>query len=259
MKISILQLRITVGDRDGNEESLYLMMEEAAKDRPDVVLLPELWDIGFFPRPLKDFADPGGERAKSFLSALARRYGVAIVGGSVARAESDGVHNTSFVFDKSGSLVASYDKTHLFSPAHEGKYFRAGDDISVFSLCGVKCGIVICYDLRFPEATRRLALAGCAVLFLPAEWPLSRLDHWRVLTRARAIENQIFVAACNGSGAFAKGMPLAGHSAIIDPWGIRLKEAGEGGEIITASCDLDARTHSKSFMDVFGDRRPDLY
>ena len=134
-----------------------------------------------------------------------------------------------------------------------------GDTITAFSLDGVKCGLIICYDLRFPECSRCLALEGMEVLFLPAAWPTVRLAHWQLLTSARAVENQVFVAAANGSGTFANGIELGGHSALIDPWGKRLAEAGKGEEILAADFDLAERANIKASMDVLADRRPELY
>lgn len=259
MKITILQLPIAIGGREENMASLRRMAAAAMEQRPDVLLLPELWDIGFFPRPLAQYTDAAGEAAQAALSALAKEYAVNIVGGSVAAAYEGRVANRCFVYDREGQRIASYDKTHLFSPAGEGKSFAAGENLATFSLDGVKCGVIICYDLRFPELTRKLAQEGISVLFLPAQWPTVREMHWRALTRARAIENQIFVAAANASGTFANGMPLAGRSAILDPWGERLAEAAAAEAIITADCDMAMVAEIRRTMDVFADRRPDLY
>ncbi len=259
MRVSALQLPIVIGDRKKNAKTLRRMMAEAMEAKPDAVVLPELWDIGFFPRPLADFTDAEGGAARALLSGLAAEYGVNVVGGSVAAACGDAVHNRCFVFDRSGALVASYDKTHLFSPAKEERHFTKGQALASFSLDGVPCAVIICYDLRFPELSRRLALGGAAVLFVPAAWPTARLAHWRLLAEARAVENQMFVAAVNGSGAFANGMPLAGHSLLLDPWGERLAEAGAEGGVISADFDLGVREKIKRTMDVFHDRRAELY
>ncbi|MGP1366670.1 MAG: carbon-nitrogen family hydrolase [Schwartzia sp. (in: firmicutes)] len=259
MKISILQMPVVIGGRAENIASLRRMMEKASKEEPDVVLLPELWDIGFLPWPMKRYGDPEGEMAKAALRDLAMAYGVNIVGGSVAAAATDRVANRCFVYDRGGTLVASYDKTHLFSAGGEGRVFAPGAQATTFLLDGVRCAVIICYDLRFPELVRRLAEENISVLFLPAQWPTVREMHWRVLTQARAIENQIFVAAANGSGAFANGLPLAGRSVILDPWGERLAEAQTGEAILTADCDMAVREKIRREIDVFADRRPELY
>ncbi|MBQ8698785.1 MAG: carbon-nitrogen family hydrolase [Schwartzia sp.] len=259
MKISVLQMPVAIGAREDNEATLRRMMDAAMGDAPDVVVLPELWDIGFFPRPLEAYLDEGGARSRALLSSLAREHGVNLVGGSVAVREAGVAENRCYVFDRSGAPVASYDKSHLFSPAKEDRFFRKGDHIAVFSLDGATCGAMICYDLRFPELCRRLALEGAAIVFLPAAWPAARIEHWRVLSRARAIENQIFFVPVNGSGAFSNGMPLGGRYAIIDPWGERMAVDGDGEAILAAEIDLAARVEIKRTFEEFHDRRPELY
>lgn len=259
MKVSVLQMPVAIGAREVNMAALRRMTEDAMTDAPDVVVLPELWDIGFFPRPLEKYVDEDGVKAKTLLSLLAKEYHVNFVGGSVAVRESDYIANRCYVFDRNGNLVAAYDKTHLFSPAKEEKFFRKGDHRAVFFLDGVKCAVAVCYDLRFPELFRRYALEDAAVIFLPSAWPTARIAHWRTLSQARAVENQVFFVAVNGSGAFANGMPLGGHSAIIDPWGERLAEAEEGEAILSAGIDLSVRDEIKRTIDVFHDRREELY
>lgn len=259
MKISILQLPVVIGDRAANQNTLRTMFAEAMEEKPDVVLLPELWDIGFYPRPLADYTDKGAESAKAVLSELAKKYHVNVIGGSVAAELGSAVENICCVFNRDGVCIADYSKSHLFSPAKENKSFRAGDKVTTFELDGVRCGVIICYDLRFPELTRKLALKDIEILFIPSAWPTVRLAHWHLLTQARAVENQFFVAAANGSGAFANGMPLAGHSALIDPWGEVLAEADDKGAVITADFDLTVKEKIRSTINVFADRRPELY
>ena len=259
MKISVLQLPVVIGDRAQNQQTLRSMFAQAMEEKPDVVLMPELWDIGFYQRPLEDYTDEGAASAKAVLSKLAKIYRVNIVGGSVAAQLGDAVENICCIFDREGNCIADYSKSHLFSPAREHDSFRAGSQVTTFTLDGVRCGVIICYDLRFPELARRLALSDIDILFIPAAWPTVRLAHWRLLTQARAVENQFFVAAANGSGSFANGMPLAGHSALIDPWGEILAEADEKPSILTADFDLSVKEKIRSTINVFADRRPDLY
>ena len=128
-----------------------------------------------------------------------------------------------------------------------------------YTIDGIKCATLLCYDIRFPELVRRLALENISVLFLPAAWPIERLMHWQTLTRARAIENQIFVAAANGSGTFEETFQLAGNSCIIDPWGELLARAGEEETILHANLKTAIRSQIRESMDIFADRRPELY
>lgn len=259
MKVAVLQMQVALGQPAENIASLRRLAEKAMKDKPDVLLLPELWHIGFYPRPVTDFADKNGEESRKLLAELAQKYQVNIVGGTVASLRDDQVFNTCYVLDRQGQLVTSYDKAHLFSPSREHEDFTPGDSLVTFTLEGVKCGILICYDVRFPEAARKLALEGIQVLFIPSAWPLKRLMHWQTLIRARAIENQLFTAACNAAGTDGSNQQLAGHSALIDPWGEIIAEAGEGEEILLGELQLSIQQSIKESINVFADRRPELY
>lgn len=258
MKISLLQMHIALGDVEKNRAHLKTLVETAMQDQPDVLALPEMWSTGFYPKPLVDFADEEGRQTRQLLSALARAHRVNIVGGSVATRLADGFHNTCYVFDREGTLVSSYDKMHLFSPAREEQVFRGGTRLSTFALDGVKCGVVICYDLRFCELIRTLALQKIDLLFVPAAWPVERRMHWQVLNRARAIENQFFVAAVNGAGQF-RNFRLAGYSALYDPWGDALAEASDTEEILSTTLDFSALEDIRSHINVFNDRKPECY
>ena len=161
------------------------------------------------------------------------------------------IYNTSYVFNRSGNLVTTYDKVHLFSPSGEAKDFTAGNKAVTFMLDGIKCGLAICYDLRFPEFIRKLALEEISVLFIPAAWPIERILHWDTLVRARAIENQMFV-----------DFHLGGSSAIIDPWGEILAQASTNkleGEAIQANLRIAIQYKIHETIDVFKDRRPEVY
>lgn len=259
MKVAVLQMQVTLGAPEKNTAALYRLAAQAMKARPDVLLLPELWRLGFYPKPVLSYADADGQETRQALAAIAQKYQVNVVGGTVANAIGDKVFNTSYIFDRNGRMLATYHKTHLFSPSGEHEDFTAGDNLVTFTLDGVKCGILVCYDIRFPEAARKLALEDTQVLFLPAAWPLKRLIHWQTLIRARAIENQVFVVACNEAGIDGSEEQLAGHSAIIDPWGEILAEAGEDEEILQGNLRLPIQAQIKETIDIFGDRRPELY
>ena len=259
MKVAILQMAVALGEPQKNIASLYRMAEAAMEDRPDILLLPELWPVGFYPQPILDYADADGRQMRDILSKLAASYQVNIVGGTVANAIGKQVFNTCYVFDRTGQLAATYHKTHLFTPSGEADDFEPGNSLVTVTLDGVKCGIAVCYDIRFPEFTRQLVLADISVLFLPAAWPQARLFHWQTLIRARAIENQIFVVACNEAGLGPHDTMLAGHSAIIDPWGEILAEAGEEECILQGNLRPAIRTQIKETMDVLADRRETLY
>lgn len=259
MKISVIQMEVAVGNIEANISQLKTQLQQfSPNDMPDVVVLPELWTTGFYPTPISDYADENGDHIQNTLSALAKQYRLNIVGGTVITKKNSAIYNTCHCFNREGVLSAVYSKTHLFSPMGENEHFTPGNDITVFSIDGIKCGIAVCYDLRFPEWIRKLAMADISILFLPAAWPKRRLAHWKILSQARAIENQMFVVTANCAGR-QPTMKCAGHSAIIDPWGEPLAEAGEEPTVLTAELNLDVQREIREKLNVFADRRPELY
>ena len=168
MKISILQMPVAFARPDDNIKTLRRMVAEAMRAEPDVLVLPELWRLGFYPQPIAVHADLDGQQSRAVLAELARKNGVNIVGGTVANRREGKVYNTCYIFDRTGTEVASYDKAHLFTPSGERKDFAAGDNAVTFRLDGVLCAVAVCYDMRFPEFIRKLALEDISVLFLPA-------------------------------------------------------------------------------------------
>lgn len=248
-----------LGAPEENFKRAEKLIEQAALDDCDVIVLPETWNTGFFPKEnLADLADKDGQAVQSRIGALAAKYRVNIVAGSVANRRGSDVFNSAYVFDRAGKTVAVYDKTHLFTPMGEDNYFKKGDHLSPFTLDGVRCGIIICYDVRFPELTRSYAVEGMDVLFVVSQWPRVRIPHLLALTRARAIENQAFVVCCNSCGS-AGDTVYGGNSSVHDPWGETLGQAGGDEEILRADCDLTILQNIRETINVFRDRRPELY
>lgn len=155
-------------------------------------------------------------------------------------------------------MVARYDKVHRFRLMNEEKYFSSGEKAVTFDLDGIKCGIVICYDIRFPEFIRKIALQGAQILFVPAQWPRPREMHWRLLNIVRAIENQFFVVGANRVGREGKA-EFPGGSIVVDPWGEVLLETGETEGVFEAVIDLSLVEQVRRRIPVFEDRRPDVY
>ena len=258
MRVSVIQMNIVLGDPEVNREQASKLIQKAAEDKPDVIVLPEMWNTAYSLDILERVADRDGQPSGDLISALSRETGINVVAGSVSDLREGKAYNTAYVFDRLGRRVADYSKVHLFRLMDEEKYLAPGDKPSTFELDGVRCGLIICYDLRFPELTRTLALDGARILFVPAEWPQPRLSHWRILNQARAIENQMFVVSCNRVGA--KGDTIFfGHSMIIDPWGEIVSEGGEDGAIISAELDLDLVEKARARIPVFSDRAPGVY
>jgi predicted amidohydrolase len=258
--LALLQMDIAIGEPEANFAKLERMLLEAvsASPKPDVIMFPEMWNTGYALDRIHELADVNGEKTVAFLSAFSRKYGVFIVGGSIAEKKGGDVRNTVYVFDREGNKIADYSKIHLFRLMDEEKFLASGDRIGSVQLGDVPSGVMICYDIRFPELARKLALGGAKVLFVPAEWPKPRLHHWRTLLMARAIENQMFVVSCNRVGVSGT-TDFFGHSMVIDPWGEVIAEGGETENIIRAAINMEDVDRVRRTIPVFEDRRPSLY
>jgi predicted amidohydrolase len=259
-QVSLLQMDIALGEPDRNFEKLSVMLEQAilAVPKPDVIVFPEMWNTGYALEQIQQLADEDGERTKQFISAFCLKHRVHIIAGSIAEKKADEVRNTVYVFNRAGELTSQYSKMHLFRLMDEEKFLASGDTIGKAEIDSIPAGIMICYDIRFPELARTLALDGAKILFVPAEWPHPRLHHWRTLLMARAIENQMFVVSCNRVG-ISGSTRFCGHSLIIDPWGEIIAEGGEQEELISAAIDLAEVNKVRSRIPIFEDRRPELY
>ncbi|WP_042162333.1 carbon-nitrogen family hydrolase [Paenibacillus gorillae] len=260
LRIALLQMHIEVGQPEANFAKLSRMLEEAVAGpgKPDVIVFPEMWNTGYALTEINELADPEGERTKAYISAFSLKHGVYVVAGSIAEQKADGVYNTIFAFDREGREIGDYSKIHLFRLMEEEKYLAAGDKLGQLQIEGHQAGMMICYDIRFPELSRKLALEGAKLLFVPAEWPHPRLHHWRTLLTARAIENQMYVIACNRTGTSGE-TSFFGHSMVLDPWGETIVEGGEEEAILYADIDLSLVDSVRAKIPVFEDRRPKLY
>ena len=259
MKVSILQMEVKIGDIEANmravEEGVAVVVREQA---PDVVVLPELWNTGYVPKVAAELAKGQRERLCPWMAELAMRHNITLVGGSIANELHGRVYNTSFVFDAEGVILAEYNKVHLFSPANEHHLFDGGDLLPTFYIGGRRAAVITCYDIRFPEFTRMAALKGIEVLFVVAAWPYPRQDHWDILLKARAIENQIFIVAANTVGTAGK-VTMCGRSVVLDPWGLPLAMAGDEETVLTAELPFMLRDSAKGKINVMADRKPHVY
>lgn len=257
MKIALVQMRITAGDVAANRARGLALAAEAAASA-DVVVLPEIWTTGYALRQVDELAEDEGGPTLAGVREIAARHGVTIVAGSLPLRHGGRVCNKSVVVGPAGETVADYAKLHLFSMMGEERFFAAGDRRCVFDLGGLRAGLAICYELRFPELFRALTMDGAQVIFLPAEWPAARLEHWLTLTRARAIENQVYLAAVNCVGEH-RGSPFCGNSLVLGPGGEIVARGGAEEAIIYGEIDPAAVSGVREGMKVWQDRRPEVY
>ncbi len=238
MRASLLQVAV---NEDEPVESRRRRVAALVRDQAgaDLVVLPELWTTGAFAyEAFGAEAEPLEGPTHEAMAKAASEAGVWLHAGSVPERDSDGtLYNTSLVFSPSGELAASYRKIHRFGfDKGEAVLMGAGEDLVTVRLPDTVVGVATCYDLRFPELFRGLVDAGAETFVLPALSPQPPRAPWTLVARARAVENQAFVLACGTAGTHA-GVPQAGHSVVVDPWGEVLAEAGPGEEVLTVDFD----------------------
>ncbi|PLY06899.1 MAG: carbon-nitrogen family hydrolase [Desulfuromonas sp.] len=250
-----IQFNIALGYIDANLDKATAALRRVADQGAQLAVLPEMWSSGYDYRNLAELALET-PRVLERMQELGRELGLVTV-GSLPEPEGDKIYNTAYVIDK-GEIVGSYRKLHLFSTMSEDRYLSAGDQVLVAETSIGRLGTVICYDLRFPELFRKLALAGAEVICIPAEWPKPRMEHWKTLLRARAIENQLFVVAANCCGVQGR-LDFFGLSQIISPLGNVLQMAAEEDTELVAPLDFNEMVKYREQINILADRRDDIY
>jgi predicted amidohydrolase len=267
MRAAAVQLNST-DDRARNLEVAERLVFEAAADRAELVVLPEKWTILAGPDELRAGAEPLDGPALTAAGDWARELGIHLVAGSIAeRVEGrDKLFNTSVLFGPDGEIAAVYRKIHLFDVDVGGVTYREseteepGEEIVMADAGAIPVGLSVCYDLRFPELYRILTVMGARVIAVPAAFtmPTGR-DHWEVLVRARAIENQVFVVAADQVGEAPPHYNSFGRSMIVDPWGIVLTQAPDAECFIAADLDVSIQEEMRYSLPALGNRRPQAY
>ena len=269
MQLALAQLDIESADVPGNVERAEGAVATAAGHGADLVVLPEIFNVGYFAfEAYQRRAEPLEGPTLSRIAAAAAEHGVAVLAGSIVedlaetRARTDaetpadeGLANTSVFFDRDGERRAVYRKHHLFGyESAEARLLVPGNSIELTDFEGFAVGMTTCYDLRFPELYRSLADEGATLVLVPSAWPYPRVEHWQVLPRARAIENQFYVAAVNGAGEFEEAT-LLGRSTVFDPWGTPLATAADVPTIVYAEATPERVTAVREEFPALEDRR----
>ncbi len=268
LRVACAQLNAR-GDKPANLEKAERLVARAAATGADVVVLPEKWNAWGPPDVIRAAAEPieGGETALA-MSGWARQHGITLVGGSITevREGREKLSNTCLVFDPEGELVALYRKIHMFDVEVGGQVYREseteepGDEAVLCEAEGWRLGLTTCYDLRFPELYRILALEGAELITAPAAFTLyTGKDHWELLVRARAVENQLYVVAANQWGTHVPGKASFGRSMIVDPWGVVLAVAPDDDTVITAELDKARMARVRESLPSLANRRPSAY
>jgi predicted amidohydrolase len=268
MRAAAVQLTAKA-DKAANLEKADRLVRRAAADGAELVVLPEKWTALGTGDDLRAAAEPIGGAASTWAANIARELGIELVAGSISEhvGGQDKLRNTSLHYGPDGELKAAYRKIHMFDVEVGGVEYRESDhedpgDEAVLTATadGVELGLTVCYDLRFPELYRVLAVDGARILTVPAAFtvPTTR-DHWEPLVRARAIENQAFVIAANQIGTHPPNHKSGGRSLIVDPWGIVLAAAPDSECVITADLDLEAQAGIRRRLPSLANRRPEAY
>lgn len=254
MKIALIQMDIAWEKKAANLSRAAGLIKQARGEQADVAVLPEMFSTGFSMNVELLGETEDGESA-SFLSDEARRHCINVIAGLqlIEPGEGKGM-NKAIIFDRKGELVSTFSKLHLFSPAGEDRHFTPGKSPVVFGLEGVSSSVFICYDLRFPEVFRKVA-PDVACVFVIANWPASRGDHWTSLIKARAIENQCYVAGVNRTGIDGNGITYAGQSCVFGPVGEEVTSAGSGEEMLVAEIDPSMVEKTRSEFPFLRDKR----
>lgn len=255
IKAASIQFNVKQGDVEANLDYVRSALHRASENGAKLAILPEMWSTGFSYKNLNELAKSTCSISDE-LKRLSQKYSMVII-GSMPEPSGDKVFNTLYLHDN-GELIGSYRKLHLFSLLGEDKAFNSGETTFMADTSIGKIGGIICYDLRFPELARKIALDGAQIITVSAEWPKPRQEHWRTLLRARAIENQLFVISCNVCGVIGK-LDFFGMSMIIDPKGEVIAEAGEYETEIYGDIDFDAIDAWRRQIPCFNDRRGDIY
>ncbi|MEE8190397.1 MAG: carbon-nitrogen hydrolase family protein [Candidatus Scalindua sediminis] len=255
-------------DKNRNLKLASQFIDTAVENGADVVVLPEMFNCCGHTEVMVRNAEEIPGHTTNTMSDKARQYGIYIVCGSIfEKAGKNKVYNTSVIIGRDGKILAKYSKIHLFDidiqdniRYKESEHVIAGNKIVTVNMGGVKAGLSICYDLRFCELFRSLALKGAKVIFIPSAFTQTTGEyHWEPLIKARAIENQVFVVAANQIGTSPNNITCYGKSMVVDPWGRVLAKAKDNENVITAEIDLDLLNEVRTEVPLFEQRRTDLY
>lgn len=265
-KIALCQMLGSM-DKEESKAKAKKMIQEAAANGAQVVVLPEMWNTPYSNDYFREYAEPQDGPTVRFLSDLAKENDIYLIGGSISELDQDKVYNTSYTFNRKGELIGKHRKVHLFDIDVDGGIrfmesdtLTAGEDTTVIETEYCKIGVAICYDVRFPELSRNMALEGAKVIVLPAAFNMTTGPaHWDLTMRARALDNQVYFAACSPARDMEGVYQAYGNSCIATPWGEFLAHADEAESIVYGDIDLDHVEAVRRQLPLLQHRRKELY
>lgn len=267
LPLAICQMRVG-DDKASNLATAEKMIGRAASDGARLVVLPEVFNSPYQSERFPDYAEPYPGLTSAFLANCSARYGIYLVGGSIIEKDEAGrLYNTSYIFNPQGELLGRHRKLHLFDvdiaggiAFRESDTLSPGHQVTVINSGSLCFGVMICFDVRFPELARRCVLDGAQMLIIPAAFnTVTGPAHWEILMRTRAVDNQCYVMAASPARNPEASYQAWGHSMIIDPWGRIMAEADIDEEILAAEIDFARIKRVRTEMPLLAQRRPELY
>lgn len=253
IKIALIQMDVALGCKKANREKITSLLKDLP-DHYDFLVLPELWNTGYDLEHMEEAAETTKEESIAFLREIAIKHKINVIGGSIAEKRDEGIFNMMPVISRKGEILCKYRKVHLFPLGiDEPAIFESGDE---WGLCETDCGrigLMLCYDLRFPAFCRNLALRKAEIIFVAAQWPMARTDHFRSLIKARAIENQLIVVGLNRTGT--DDIAYDGNSLIVAADGATPMECGDGEGLFLCEADTEISKEIRRKIPVYVDRK----
>ena len=267
IKIAAIQMS-TVADKMENVRTVKTYLEKIKDENPDFVILPEMFCCPYQTENFPIYAEKEGGPVWQQLSGYAKQYGIYLIGVSMPEKDAEGnVYNTSYIFDREGKQIGKHRKVHLFDiDVKGGQTFKesdtltAGDSDTVFDTEFGKIGVMLCFDIRFPELSRMMVNDGAKVIFVPAAFNMTTGPaHWELSFRTRALDNQIYMVGCAPARDVSAGYISWGHSIVTDPWGRVIDMLDEKKGILLAELDMDYEEQVREELPLLKSRRKDIY
>jgi predicted amidohydrolase len=265
-KLAICQLKV-VDDKIANINRALEMIKQSSKNKAEIIILPEMFNCPYDNAKFKEYAETKDEsKTLKAISKAASDNNVLIIAGSIPEIDNEKIYNSCFIFNNFGELIGQYRKIHLFDIDTTGIKFKESDTLSAGKRIGIfdteygKIGVAICYDMRFPELLRIMALQGAQLIIIPGAFNMTTgTAHWELLIRGRAVDNQVFMAAASPARNEELSYIAYGNSMVTGPWGDILARADENEGIIYADIDLDELEKVRKELPLLHNRREDIY
>lgn len=266
MKVALIQMNV-VNDKNQNLQNAKSKIEEASLKGCKIICLPEMFNCPYDNHYFKDFAEDDYGKTITMIKSLAKNYNCIILAGSIPEKYENKIYNTAYVIDGDGKIISKHRKIHLFDvnvkdgiTFKESEILSPGNQITIVSTKFAKIGLAICYDMRFPEVIRKMALAGAEIVFIPAAFNMTTGPaHWHTLAKARALDNQLYMALCSPARNMDASYTAYGHSLFANPWGEIEKELDENESILIHEINLKAVKSVRESLPLLKHRKPELY